>query len=81
VLAFKMKACFNLGMDSKQIIDALGGPSAVAKLCDVKPQSVSQWFGSTEDGRIRKIPRSRLMYLKVIRPKVFKELQAQTEAA
>jgi hypothetical protein len=51
-------------MDVNKIIDALGGTNAVAELCNVTPQAVSQW---RDDG----IPPARLMFLKVIRPDVF----------
>lgn len=46
------------------IIDLLGGTSAVARLCNVKPPSVSDWrkFG---------IPAARKMFLRVVRPEVF----------
>ena len=43
------------------LIDDLGGPTAVAALCQVSPQAVSQW---RRDG----IPKARRMYLAVIRP-------------
>ena len=54
----------NDAMNATQIIDALGGTFEVAKLCQVKPPSVSEW-------RKEGIPPARLMYLKVIRPDVF----------
>ena len=48
-----------------QIIDALGGTCAVAKLCGgIKPPSVTKW-------RTNGIPQARLLYLKAIRPDVF----------
>lgn len=50
-------------MDASKIIDALGGTNAVAELCEVTPQAVSQW---REDG----IPKARLMFLRVARPDV-----------
>ena len=50
-------------MDASKVIDDLGGTNAVAELCDVSPQAVSQW---REDG----IPKARLMYLKAVRPDV-----------
>lgn len=57
-------------MDSNQLIDALGGTCAVAAMCEVTPQAVSQW---RTDG----IPHARMMYLRVIRPDVAsKELTA-----
>lgn len=48
-----------------EIIDALGGTSKVAMLCQVTTGAVSQW-------RKRGIPDARLMFLKIKRPKVFK---------
>lgn len=51
-------------MTSSQIIDALGGTAEVARLCDVKMPSVSQWRNS-------RIPPARLMFLKLARPDVF----------
>jgi DNA-binding transcriptional regulator YdaS (Cro superfamily) len=30
-------------MNDSDIIDSLGGTSAVARLCDIKPPSVSDW--------------------------------------
>lgn len=48
-----------------EIIDALGGTSAVAELCDIKPPSVSEWKDRNE------IPKARLMYLQLVRPDVF----------
>lgn len=47
------------------LIDLLGGTFEVARLCEVKPPSVSEW-------RRKGIPRARLMYLKLARPDVFK---------
>lgn len=68
-------------MNSKDIIDALGGTVEVAKLCNVQPQAVSQWFGvDPRTGKAREIPGARLMYLKVIRPAVFAKLEAEARA-
>ena len=50
--------------DDSLLIDALGGTTSVADLCEVEPQAVSQW-------RKNGIPHSRLMYLKLLRPDVF----------
>lgn len=47
------------------IIEELGGTAAVARLCEVQMPSVSEWRASG-------IPKARLMYLKAIRPDVFK---------
>jgi hypothetical protein len=49
---------------ANQIIDALGGTNAVARLFNIKPPSVSGW---REDG----IPDARLMYLRVAHPEAF----------
>ncbi len=46
-----------------ELIDALGGTAEVARLCDVRPPSVSEW-------RIRGIPKARRMYLQLLRPDV-----------
>jgi hypothetical protein len=52
-----------------QIIDALGGTSEVAALCDIKPPSVSEW-------RKAGIPKAQLKYLRLARPEKFAELDA-----
>lgn len=55
-------------MDTKhpdsEIIDALGGTAAVARLCDVKQPSVSDW-------RKTGIPRARRMFLQLAHPEAF----------
>lgn len=51
-----------------EIIDALGGTSEVARLCEVTTGAVSQW-------RNAGIPKARLMFLKLARPNVFKSLE------
>lgn len=53
-----------------EIIDALGGSSKVAELCEVTVGAVSQW---RDDG----IPKARLMFLKLARPDVFEALDAE----
>ncbi|KRG47370.1 Rha family transcriptional regulator [Stenotrophomonas panacihumi] len=52
-------------MDANQIIDALGGTFAVARLCKVKPPSVSEWRRNNE------IPNARLQFLRLARPDAF----------
>lgn len=47
-----------------EIIERLGGTIAVARLCEVKPPSVSDW---KKNG----IPKARLMFLRLARPDVF----------
>ncbi|WP_438859303.1 hypothetical protein [Achromobacter spanius] len=58
----------NPDMDIKHpdsdIIDALGGTAAVARLCKVKDPSVSDW-------RKTGIPAARRMFLEMVRPEVF----------
>lgn len=51
-------------MDSNTIIDALGGTAEVARLCNVKSPSVSEW-------RRTGIPEARVLYLRLLRPDVF----------
>jgi hypothetical protein len=62
--------------DASRIIDALGGTSEVAQLCEVYPSAVSQW---RTDG----IPRARMMFLRLARPDVFETADhpAPSEAA
>lgn len=57
-------------MNPNEIIDALGGTFRVAELCEVRPPSVSDW-------RKYGIPRARMMFLRIARPDVFKDLDAQ----
>lgn len=58
-------------MDASKIIDLLGGTTAVAKLCQVKQPSVSEW-------RRNGIPRARRQFLEVVRPDVFDTSTAAT---
>lgn len=51
-------------MDDSKIIDALGGTVAVARLCKIKPPSVSEW-------RTKGIPDARRQLLELLRPDVF----------
>lgn len=65
---------YDVRMDSNKIIDALGGTNEVARLCGIKPGSVSGW-------RKVGIPQARLMYLKLARPDVFSAAGVPKEAA
>ncbi|MCA8492582.1 Cro/CI family transcriptional regulator [Burkholderia arboris] len=47
-----------------QLIDELGGTSAVANLFEIDPGAVSQW-------RRNGIPKPRMQYLRLARPDVF----------
>lgn len=53
-------------MDQNKLIDALGGTSAVALICGIKPPSVSQW-------RTNGIPKPWLMFFRQARPDLFPE--------
>lgn len=57
-------------MSDSEIIDALGGTFAVARLCRVKPPSVSGW---KRDG----IPDARRQFLELLRPDVFAEQRGE----
>lgn len=50
--------------DHSWLIDEFGGTSAVAKMFDIEPASVSYW-------RAKGIPKARLMYLKAVYPDKF----------
>lgn len=63
-------------MDANQIIDALGGTAETARICEVSMPSVSEWRSKNH------IPAARLMFLRLLRPDVFSELDSkQREAA
>ncbi len=62
--------------EATEIIDALGGSGKVAELCHVTVGAVSQWKKNGNG-----IPPARLMYLKAVRPKVFKRLEQMRKAA
>lgn len=61
-------------IDPNEIIDQLGGTSEAAAICEVTDQAVSQW-------RTNGIPKARLMYLRAIRPEVFKKVGKPAKAA
>lgn len=52
-------------MDAAKIIEKLGGTAAVARLCDIKSPSVSEWK------RNNAIPKAQLNFLRVLRPDIF----------
>lgn len=56
-------------LTDSQIIDRLGGTAAVARMCNVKQPSVSEW-------RTKGIPPARRQYLELLHPAAF-----QAEAA
>lgn len=63
---------YNRRMDANKLIDDLGGTNEVARLCDVKPPSVSEW-------RRNGIPKPWLKYFKAIRPDLFERDPAATK--
>lgn len=52
-----------------QIIDRLGGTTEVARICQIKPPSVSEW-------RVAGIPPARRQYLELLRPDAFGHVPA-----
>lgn len=59
-------------MNANQIIDALGGTSEVARLCELTTGAVSQW-------RTGEVPKPWLKYLRLARPEVFQKLEQPAE--
>lgn len=55
-----------------EIIDRMDGTTVVARLCKVRPPSVTKW-------RYTGIPKARRMYLELIRPDVFTPELAKQE--
>ena len=62
-------------MDANQIIDALGGTAETARICEVSMPSVSEWRSKNH------IPAARLMFLRLLRPDVFSELDSKQRDA
>ena len=58
--------------EANRIIDALGGTTEVARLCECNPQAVSHW---RRDG----IPKARRLFLKFVRPELFEEQVAASQ--
>lgn len=61
-------------MDANQLIDALGGTAATAKLFEIHPASVSEW-------RTKGIPKARMQTLRLMRPDLFAPQQVPTPEA
>jgi hypothetical protein len=61
-------------IEPAHVIDSLGGTVAVARLCEVSSQAVTQW-------RRAGIPRARLMYLRAVRPAAFEATPAAANEA
>lgn len=66
------------GHPDSAVIEALGGPSAVARIFGIHPQAVSMWKRAG-------IPKARRMYLKLAHPEAFQvgapPQEAETAAA
>lgn len=62
------------GAEASRLIDAVGGTSEAARICEVSPQAVTQW-------RKAGIPRARLMFLRLRFPQLFDDGAPQREAA
>ena len=74
-MQLKSNYAYNSQMDVDLIIEKLGGPAQVARICEIRPQAVSQW-------RSTGIPKARLMYLQLLRPDIFvPTLQSQEREA
>jgi len=55
-----------------EIIDAFGGTTKVAALCEISPPAVSQW-------RKKGIPKAWMKYFKRAKPSLFKKPKAEVE--
>jgi len=77
-IALSVGAPNNGGMDTthpdSKFIDRLGGTAAVARMCNVKQPSVSEW-------RTRGIPAARRQYLELLHPEAFSEEAANDDSA
>ncbi|MEN5265734.1 hypothetical protein [Stenotrophomonas sp. TWI587] len=54
-----------------EIIDRLGGTTEVARICQIKPPSVSEWRSSG-------IPSARRQFLALLRPEAFEAMQIKS---
>ena len=68
-LAFCLGMAIIVNMDKQElasyVIDSLGGTSAVARLCEIEPPSVTGW-------KTHGIPKPWIKYFRCVRPDVFK---------
>jgi hypothetical protein len=58
-------------MTHNEILDELGGNTAVAKLIGIKPPAIAYW-------RRKGIPELRIIQLKTLKPEVMAKLDVQT---
>jgi hypothetical protein len=59
--------------EATRVIEALGGPQAVAALCDVSHQAVYQW-------KDKGFPKARRQYFALLRPDLFARPQHAEQA-
>jgi len=57
---------------AEEVIEAFGGPSETAKICEISKSAVSQWKNNG-------IPKAQLKFLKAARPKIFRQLLAKRQ--
>lgn len=62
--------CMDKPTDS-EIIDRLGGTTEVARICQIKPPSVSEWRSSG-------IPSARRQFLALLRPEAFEAMSIKS---
>lgn len=55
-------------INASEVIDRIGGTGEVARICEIKPPSVSEW-------RKAGIPKPWLKFLRMARPEVFAALE------
>jgi hypothetical protein len=58
---------------AEEVIEAFGGPTQTAVLCEVSKSAVSQW-------KTNGIPKAQLKFLRAARPDVFERLAARVPA-
>lgn len=58
--------------EATRVIAALGGPAQVARMCGIKPPSVSGW-------KKKGIPHAREQFLRLYRPEAWKQARTSTK--
>ena len=59
--------------EARRIVEAMDGPTAVARIFGIRPQAVSQWL-------VEGIPQARLQTLRLMRPDLVTDDPRATEA-
>ena len=57
---------------ASELIDKLGGTTEVARLCDIRPPSVSEW-------RRKGIPKPWMKFLELARPDAFPSVERRSD--